>query len=66
MSAVDDVTCRCVLELHAIAAKKAEGGGEFAVVMTAEKRLRFLQGIKDDPRQYWSSGVACCLRTILT
>ena len=53
LSAVDDVTCRCVLELHAIAAKKAEGGGEFAVVMTAEERLRFLQGIKDDPRQYY-------------
>ena len=53
LSAVDDVTCRCVLELHAIAAKKAEGGGEFAVVMTAEERLRFLQGIKDDPQQYY-------------
>ena len=53
LSAVDDVTCRCVLELHAIAEKKAEGGGEFAVVMTAEERLRFLQGIKDDPRQYY-------------
>ena len=53
LSAVDDVTCRCVLELHAIAAKKAEEGGEFAVVMTAEERLRFLLGIKDDPRQYY-------------
>jgi hypothetical protein len=42
-----------VLELHAIAAKKAGGGGEFAVVMTAEERLRFLEGIKDDPRQYY-------------
>ena len=53
LSAVDDVTCRCVLELHAIAAKKAEGGGEFAVAMTAEERQRFLQGIKSDPKQYY-------------
>ena len=53
LSAVDDVTCRCVLELHAIAAKKEEGGGEFAVAMTAEERLRFLQGIKSDPKQYY-------------
>ena len=53
LSAVDDVTCRCVLELHAIAAKKAEGGGEFAVAMTAEERLRFLRGIKSDPKQYY-------------
>ena len=53
LSAVDDVTRRCVLELHAIAAKKAEGGGEFAVAMTAEERRRFLQGIKSDPKQYY-------------
>ncbi len=53
LSAVDDVTCRCVLELHAIAAKKAEGGGEFAVAMTAEERRRFLQGINSDPKQYY-------------
>ena len=39
------VVCRCVLELHAIAKKKNEGGGEFAVAMTTEERLRFLQGI---------------------
>jgi hypothetical protein len=42
-----------VLELHAIATKKAEGEGEFAVAMTAEERLRFLQGIKADPREYY-------------
>ena len=53
LSAVDDVTCRCVLELHAIAAKKAEEGGEFAVAMTAEERRRFLQGIKSHPKQYY-------------
>ncbi len=28
---------QCVLELHAIAMKKAEGGGDFAVAMTAGK-----------------------------
>ena len=42
-----------MLELHAIATKKAEGGGEFAVAMTAEERRRFLQGIKSDPKQYY-------------
>ena len=52
LSAVDDVTCRCVLELHAIAAKKAEGGGEFAVAMAAEERLRFLRGIKCNFKEY--------------
>jgi hypothetical protein len=31
-----------VLELHAIANKKAEGGGEFAVAMTASEKQRFL------------------------
>ena len=45
--------CRCVLELHAIAAKKEEGGGEFAVAMTAEERLRFLRGIKADFKEYY-------------
>ena len=30
-----------------------EGGGEFAVAMTAEERLRFLQGIKRDPNEYY-------------
>jgi hypothetical protein len=37
---------RCVLELHAIANKKAESGGEFAVAMTASERNRFLIGMK--------------------
>ena len=48
-----DVTRRCVLEPHAIAAKKAEGEGEFAVAMTAKERLRFLQGIKCDHKEYY-------------
>ena len=47
------MACRCVLELHAIAAKKVEGGGEFAVAMAAEERLRFLQGIKFDHKEYY-------------
>jgi hypothetical protein len=51
-SAADVVVCRCVLELHAIAAKMEEGGGEFAVGMTAEERLRFLRGIRANPEEY--------------
>ena len=54
LSACDGVMCRCVLELHAIAAKKEEGGGEFAVAMTAEERLRFLRGIKADFNEYYT------------
>ena len=54
LDAVDVVACRCVLELHAIAAKKEEGGGEFAVGMTAEERLRFLQGIQANSREYYN------------
>ena len=42
-----------MLELHAIAAKKEEGGGEFAVAMTAEERLRFLRGINADYTEYY-------------
>ena len=42
-----------MLELHAIAAKKAEGVGEFAVAMTAEERRRFLRGIRADYREYY-------------
>jgi len=53
LSVCDGVVCRCVLELHAIAAKKEEGGGEFAVAMTAEERLRFLRGIKADFKEYY-------------
>ena len=43
-----------MLELHAIAARKAEGGGEFAVAMTADERLRFLRGIRADPGEYYN------------
>jgi hypothetical protein len=39
--------CRCVLELHAIAIKKVEGGGRFAVAMTALENERFLRGIQN-------------------
>jgi hypothetical protein len=48
------VCCRCVLELHAIAAKMAEGGGEFAVAMTAGERARFLTRIKSHPSEYYT------------
>ena len=41
------------MELHAIATKKAEGGGEFAVAMTAEERRRFLRGIRADYGEYY-------------
>jgi hypothetical protein len=54
LSACDVVVCRCVLELHAIAARKEEGGGEFAVAMTAKERLRFLRGIKADFNEYYT------------
>jgi hypothetical protein len=54
LSTCDVVVCRCVLELHAIAARKEEGGGEFAVAMTAEERLRFLRGIKADYAEYYT------------
>jgi hypothetical protein len=40
--------------LHAIASKKEEGGGRFAVAMTAQENQRFLTGIRTDPRQYYS------------
>jgi hypothetical protein len=46
--------CRCVLELHAIASKKAEGGGRFAVAMTARENRRFLSGIESNHTQYYS------------
>ena len=54
LDAVDVVACRCVLELHAIAAKMEEGGGEFAVGMTAGERLRFLRGIKANYEEYYT------------
>jgi hypothetical protein len=43
-----------VLELHAIASKKEEGGGRFAVAMTAQENRRFMTGIRRDYKQYYS------------
>jgi hypothetical protein len=43
-----------VLELHAIAVKKAEGGGRFEVAMTAPEKRRFLDGISGDNRAYYN------------
>jgi hypothetical protein len=43
-----------VLELHAIASKKEEGGGRFAVAMTAQENQRFSTGIRRDHKQYYS------------
>jgi hypothetical protein len=43
-----------VLELHAIASKKEEGGGRFAVAMTAQENQRFMTGIQNDYKQYYS------------
>ena len=51
---VDDVVNRCVLELHAIAAKKEEEGGEFAVAMTAKENRCFLTGISNDHKEYYN------------
>jgi hypothetical protein len=42
-----------VLELHAIASKKEEGGGRFAVAMTAQENERFLKGIEKDHDEYY-------------
>ena len=43
-----------MLELHAIASKKEEGGGRFAVAMTAQENQRFMTGIRHDYKQYYS------------
>ncbi len=43
-----------MLELHAIAAKKAAGDGVFAVAMTGQERLRFLDGINRDYGAYYT------------
>ena len=43
-----------MLELHAIASKKEQGGGRFAVAMTAQENQRFLTGIRADYKQYYS------------
>jgi hypothetical protein len=42
-----------VLELHAIASKKEEGGGRFAVTMTAQENERFLRSIRNDYGKYY-------------
>ena len=54
-AAADDClcACRCVLELHAIASKKEEGGGRFAVAMTAQENERFWRGIREDHGEYY-------------
>jgi hypothetical protein len=52
-AAADDcLCCRCVLELHAIASKKEESGGRFAVAVTAQENERFLRGIRKDYGEY--------------
>ena len=43
-----------MLELHAIASKKEEGGGRFAVAMTAQENQRFLRGIRVDFQAYYN------------
>ena len=43
-----------MLELHAIAMKKAEGEGDFAVAMTAAEKQRFLDGISKDYGVYYN------------
>ena len=45
--------CRCVLELHAIASKKEEGEGRFAVAMTAQENGRFLWSIAQKHSEYY-------------
>jgi hypothetical protein len=39
--------------LHAIAAKKAEGGGEFDVAMTSTERLRLAECCKADMEEFY-------------
>jgi hypothetical protein len=43
-----------VLELHAIASKKEEKDGRFAITMTSIENIRFLKGIKEDHKLYYS------------
>ena len=43
-----------MLELHAIAVKKADGGGQFEVAMTAPEKRRFLDGIRHDFGAYYN------------
>ena len=39
--------------MHAIASKNDEGGGRFAVAMTAQENQRFMTGIHNDYKQYY-------------
>lgn len=39
---------RCVLELHAIAAKKIADGGKFSLAMTRKERQRFVSSVEND------------------
>ncbi len=57
---------RCVLELHAILSKKADGGGEFDVAMTAEERNRFLTEISNGGDGSNGSGVAAYYHMLAT
>ncbi len=43
---------RCVLELHAIAAKKIADGGKFSLAMTRRERQRFVSSVKNDHDVY--------------
>jgi len=43
----------CVLELHAIAEKKAAGSADFAVALTRTEKDRFLDGIRSDTGAYY-------------
>ena len=43
-----------MLELHAIASQKEEGGGRFAVAMTAQENQRFLRGVRVDFKAYYN------------
>ena len=42
-----------MLELHAIASTMVDKGGMFAIAMTAQENQRFLDGIREDPKQYY-------------
>ncbi len=59
--------CRCAVELHAIALKKAEGpgsGGRFAIAMLEQERERFIDGIRRDTSAYVTSSF-CIATTFL-
>ena len=58
--------CRCAVELHAIALKKAEpkSEGRFAIAMLEQERTRFLDGICGDTTAYVTSSF-CIATTFL-